>query len=98
MKVQDKEQLQLKRLKADNLDKDGLKEAELRKKFFNILERYGLDDHLDKETFQADSDMSNSVSNHHNIFKDKKLNKLWLKAESAGFTGSPLVFSTDLMQ
>ena len=36
--------------------------------------------------------MSNSVSNHHNIFKDKKLNKLWLKAESAGFTGSPLVF------
>nr|CAG4649493.1 EOG090X09CU [Scapholeberis mucronata] len=90
LKVQDKEELQLKRFKADNLDRDGLKEAELRKKFAGILGRFGLDDHFDKATFQVDPDMSNSVSNHQNIFKDKKLNKLWLKAESAGFTETEL--------
>ena len=86
LKVQDKEELQLKRLKADNLDKDGLKEAEIRKKFGNLIERYGLADHFDKEieSNQADSASTNS----HSLFKDKKLNKLWLKAESAGFTGN----------
>ena len=32
LKIQDKEHLALKRLKADNGDKDGLREAEIRKK------------------------------------------------------------------
>lgn len=83
--MQDKEELQLKRLKADNLDKDGLKEAEIRKKFGNVIERYGLADHFDKDT---ESNQADSTTNSHSIFKDKKLNKLWLKAESAGFTGT----------
>jgi len=88
LKLQDKEELQLKRLKADNLDKNGLKEAELRKKFGNILERYGLMEHFGDETV----DSSNLIDKHanKNIFKDKKLNKLWLKAESAGFTETEL--------
>ena len=83
--MQDKEELQLKRLKADNLDKDGLKEAEIRKKFGNLIERYGLADHFDKE---IESNQADSATNSHSLFKDKKLNKLWLKAESAGFTGN----------
>ncbi|KAI9553008.1 hypothetical protein GHT06_020895 [Daphnia sinensis] len=90
LKVQDKEELQLKRLKADNLDKDGLQEAELRKKFSSIIERYGLADHFDKDTPNSESNNAYSQANSHNVFKDKKLNKLWLKAESAGFTESEL--------
>ncbi|XP_046656659.1 alpha-2-macroglobulin receptor-associated protein-like isoform X1 [Daphnia pulicaria] len=92
LKVQDKEELQLKRLKADNLDKDGLKEAEIRKKFGNVIERYGLADHFDKDT---ESNQADSTTNSHSIFKDKKLNKLWLKAESAGFTEPELKMLKD---
>nr|CAG4638581.1 EOG090X09CU [Cyclestheria hislopi] len=88
LKVQDKEELQLKRLKADGLDKDGLKEAELRKKLGNILERYGLNDHFDEEVGDKNTDPDNSLS--QNLFKDKKLNKLWMKAETAGFTEEEL--------
>lgn len=87
LKVQDKEELQLKRLKADNLDKDGMKEAELRNKLGVIIERYGLGDGYDKEAPSNDLKRVTSTPHHTNIFKDKKLNKLWMKAETAGFTG-----------
>lgn len=70
------------------MDKDGLKEAELRKKFGSILERYGLADHFDKNAIDSEMNKADSLTNSNNIFKDKKLNKLWLKAESAGFTGN----------
>lgn len=82
LKVQDKEELQLKRLKADNLDKDGLQEAALRKKFGSIISRYGLAEHFDGEGPER-----NEATDTGNHFKDKRLNKLWLKAESSGFTG-----------
>ena len=88
LKLQDKEELQLKRLKADNLDRNGLKEAELRTKFGSVLERYGLMEHFGDE-FVTGSNISNDEHyNTKSLFKDKKLNKLWLKAESAGFTGN----------
>lgn len=95
LKVQDKEELQLKRLKADNLDKDGLKEAELRNKFSSIIERYGLADHFDKDMSNSESNNADGQVNSHNLFKDKKLNKLWSKAESAGFTESELKMLKD---
>lgn len=90
LKVQDKEELQLKRLKADNLDKDGLKEAELRRKFGSILERYALNDHFEKTQLGSQPNAADSHFNSNAVFKDKKLNKLWMKAESAGFTGTNL--------
>nr|CAG4637169.1 EOG090X09CU [Ceriodaphnia reticulata] len=90
LKVQDKEELQLKRLKADNMDKDGLLEADLRRKFGSIIERYGLGDHFDKDLIDTESNKADSTTNSHSLFKDKKLNKLWLKAESAGFTETEL--------
>ena len=83
--VQDKEELQLKRLKADNLDKDGLKEAELRKKFGAIIERFGLAEHFGDDPvaqFEEEKTKLNS------FFKDKKLQRLWDKAETSGFTGT----------
>ena len=42
LKVQDKNELTLKKLKSEGHDKDGLKEDEMRKKFNNIMLSYGL--------------------------------------------------------
>ncbi|XP_057381694.1 alpha-2-macroglobulin receptor-associated protein-like [Daphnia carinata] len=95
LKVQDKEELQLKRLKADNMDKDGLLEADLRRKFGSIIERYGLGEHFDKDKPNSESNDAYNQASSHSLFKDKKLNKLWLKAESAGFTESELKMLKD---
>ena len=42
LKVHDKEAMALKKLKAENMDKEGLREAEVRKKFNGIMFAYGL--------------------------------------------------------
>ncbi|XP_050701934.1 alpha-2-macroglobulin receptor-associated protein-like [Eriocheir sinensis] len=91
LKMQDKEELTLKKLRADNMDKDGLKEAELRKKLKNIMEKYGLNADLREENRAgaATEAYMNEVKDREilkAIFKDKKLNKLWAKAEASGFT------------
>ncbi|XP_064105454.1 alpha-2-macroglobulin receptor-associated protein-like [Macrobrachium nipponense] len=92
LKVQDKEEMTLKKLKLDAGDKDGLKEAELRKKLRGIMVRYKLSEDLmgglpSNEPYQNevyDEQISKA------IFKDKKLNKLWDKAEQSGFTETEL--------
>lgn len=47
--IQDKEELILKRLKSDGGDKEGLREAEIRRKLTNIMSAYGLREHFDDE-------------------------------------------------
>lgn len=47
--IQDKEELTLKRLKSDGSDKEGLKEAEIRRKLTNIMSVYGLREHFDDD-------------------------------------------------
>ena len=42
LKVHDKEAMALKKLKAEDMDKEGLREAEVRKKFNGIMHAYGL--------------------------------------------------------
>ena len=42
LKVQDKNELTLKKLKSEGHDKEGLKEDEMRKKFNNIMLSFGL--------------------------------------------------------
>ncbi|KAK8399795.1 hypothetical protein O3P69_003668 [Scylla paramamosain] len=91
LKVQDKEELTLKKLKADGLDKDGLKEADLRMKLKNIMEKFSLNADLreDNRPGPGNEVYMNEVKEQDilkAIFKDKKLNKLWLKAEASGFT------------
>lgn len=95
LKVQDKEEMTLKKLKLDAGDKDGLKEAELRKKLRSIMVRY----HLSEDMLPAstNSDIKESYLNEVTdqdvlkaVFKDKKLNKLWHKAEMSGFTENEL--------
>ncbi|KAG7174057.1 alpha-2-macroglobulin receptor-associated protein-like [Homarus americanus] len=90
LKMQDKEEMTLKKLKTDGGDKEGLKEAELRKKLRGIMVRYNLSDDLrDNRTPASKEAYLNEVTDQKilkAIFKDKKLNRLWEKAESSGFT------------
>merc|ERR1712117_804588 len=83
LKTQDKHELTLKRVRAEQGDKDGAMEAEVRKAFTGIMNTYGL-----AGASKADGDdLSKSGQKlHHVMFKDKKLNRLWEKAEKAGLT------------
>lgn len=45
--IQDKEELIFKRVKSEGGDKDGLKEAELRRKLTSIMSAYGLLHHFE---------------------------------------------------
>ncbi|PSN37046.1 hypothetical protein C0J52_21907 [Blattella germanica] len=93
LKIHDKEELTWKRLSAEGMDKDGLKEADLRKKLIGIMSIYGLIEHFDDvdepNKLKQHKPQRDTRENHLNksIFKDKKLNKLWDKAETSGFTG-----------
>lgn len=96
MKIHDKEELAWKQLASHSKDKDGLKEAELRKKLIGIMSTYGLlehfDDTQDPEMYKDHKAYSGPVDNYKNksLFKDKKLNRLWEKAEVSGFTPDEL--------
>lgn len=96
LKIHDKEELTFKKLKSDGKDKDGMMEADMRKKLIGIMSSYDLLEHfedvndpsqyrLHKPFNQASDDGINKT-----LFKDKKLNKLWHKAEHAGFTAEEL--------
>ncbi|CAD0200510.1 unnamed protein product [Chrysodeixis includens] len=93
--IQDKEELIQKRVKSEGGDKEGLKEAELRRKLSNIMSNYGLLHHFEPEAARGkDHPAFNSAMDDYinkSIFKDKKLNYLWTKAESAGFTMEELM-------
>ncbi|XP_022919304.1 alpha-2-macroglobulin receptor-associated protein [Onthophagus taurus] len=90
LKVHDKEELTLKHVRSEGGDKDGMKEAELRKKFISIMSQYGLLDYLDEaaknERGKASKYVNDDKAINKSLFKDKKLNKLWSKIETAGFS------------
>ncbi|EDS26155.1 conserved hypothetical protein [Culex quinquefasciatus] len=96
LKIHDKEELAWKQLNSQHKDKEGLKEAELRKKLIGIMSTYGLlehfDDTQDPEKYKHYKAYSGKVDSYKNksLFKDKKLNKLWEKAETSGFTKEEL--------
>uniref|UniRef100_A0A023ER05 Putative alpha 2-macroglobulin receptor-associated protein n=1 Tax=Aedes albopictus TaxID=7160 RepID=A0A023ER05_AEDAL len=96
LKIHDKEEIAWKQLNSQHKDKEGLKEAELRKKLIGIMSTYGLleyfDDTQDPEQYKPYKAYSGKVDSYMNksLFKDKKLNKLWEKAETSGFTKEEL--------
>lgn len=97
LKLHDKEEITWKHLRAEGKDKDGTMEAKLRKKLLEIMENYGLldqaDDMADVEKIKRWKPLNEASDKHINksLFKDKKLNKLWEKAERAGFTPEELL-------
>jgi alpha-2-macroglobulin receptor-associated protein len=97
LKIHDKEELNWKQLSSQHKDKEGLKEADLRKKLVGIMSTYGLLEHFDEtqdpEKYKHYKAFDGPVDNYVSkaLFKDKKLNKLWQKAETAGFTPEELI-------
>ncbi|XP_071439421.1 alpha-2-macroglobulin receptor-associated protein [Hetaerina americana] len=96
LKIHDKEEITWKRLKAEGKDKDGMHEANLRKKLIGIMSTYGLLEHFDdinnsekNRNFKPHYDKSDRHINK-SLFKDKNLNKLWESAEQSGFTAAEL--------
>merc|ERR1712117_476133 len=83
LKMQDKQELTLKRVRAEQGDKDGAMEAEVRKAFTGIMNTYGL---AGASKGDVDDLSKSGQKLHHVMFKDKKLNRLWEKAEKAGLT------------
>lgn len=96
LKIHDKEELTHKRLKSEGSDKDGMKEATIRKKLIGIMSTYGLLEHFetvqDQTKHKEHEAFNGAVDDHINrsLFKDKKLSKLWAKAETSGFTNEEL--------
>ena len=83
LKLQDKEEIALKKLKSEMGDKDGLREAHVRKKFNGIMNTYGL---IKEDKTQQEDEVLN-----HRIFKDKKLDRLWEKARQSGLEDDELM-------
>lgn len=95
LKLHDKEEITWKRLKSEGHDKDGLKEADLRRKLLAVMSTYGLLEHFEDtpgvklKEHNAFNEASDDYINK-SLFKDKKLSKLWAKAETAGFNSIEL--------
>ncbi|XP_065567787.1 alpha-2-macroglobulin receptor-associated protein-like [Artemia franciscana] len=93
LKVQEKEEIVLKRAIADGLDKEGLKEAETRRRLKGLLTRYGLADSFEDPAISRIYSTQDEIHDepfNKDLFKDKKLQKLWMKAEQSGFTETEL--------
>ncbi|CAG2120491.1 unnamed protein product, partial [Medioppia subpectinata] len=101
LKVQDKEEVTLKKFKADGQDKDGIKEAQVRKQLAAILKKYGLSDdyksnkHLDNNAGDVSDDSHSDQYIEKQIFRDKKLDKLWKKAQNSGLNDEQLLVLKD---
>ncbi|XP_071780933.1 alpha-2-macroglobulin receptor-associated protein [Centroberyx gerrardi] len=83
LKIQEKDELQWKKVKVEGLDENGEKEAQLRRNFNVILAKYGMDGKRDTRPLE-----SNSLKDHEtkegDTFDDPRLDKLWNKAKSSG--------------
>lgn len=102
LKIHDKEELAYKHQKSEKPKdyNDGLKEAELRHKLtgimstYDLLEVMDLDDINNPDVYQKHKPYEGKVKsdNYKNksLFKDKKLNKLWERAEIGGFSPEEL--------
>uniref|UniRef100_A0A8D9AL89 Alpha-2-macroglobulin receptor-associated protein n=1 Tax=Cacopsylla melanoneura TaxID=428564 RepID=A0A8D9AL89_9HEMI len=93
LKIHDKEEITYKKVKSDGLDADGQKEGSMRKRLVGIMSTYGLLEHFEDiqgEVIKLEKDANSPDFKPKAVFKDKKLNKLWEKAEHSGFTSIEL--------
>lgn len=96
LKIHDKEEIAWKQLNSQHKDKDGVKAGELRHKLIGIMSTYDLleyfeetNDPVKTKPYKRHTDKSDNYMNK-STFRDKKLNKLWDKAEVSGFTPDEL--------
>lgn len=86
MKHQDANEIALKKLKADHHDKDGLREAQVRKEFRALMRKYSIEwedkNIAGKDINNKPADSNAGAEVHEKpLFKDKKVDKLWKKAK-----------------
>ncbi|KAM5271294.1 alpha-2-macroglobulin receptor-associated protein [Ctenodactylus gundi] len=87
LKLQEREELNWKKLKVDGLDADGEKEAKLVRSLSVILARYGLDGRKDSQVGRGNS----LDDTQDDGLGDPRLEKLWHKAKTSGkFSGEEL--------
>ncbi|XP_053313571.1 alpha-2-macroglobulin receptor-associated protein [Spea bombifrons] len=79
LKIQEKDELNWKKLKAEGLDDDGEKEAKLRRSLNVIMAKYGLDG---KKKSQTDDNNFIKDGSQDDI-SDPRLEKLWNKAKAS---------------
>ncbi|XP_069561032.1 alpha-2-macroglobulin receptor-associated protein [Brachyistius frenatus] len=83
LKIQEKDELQWKKMKVEGLDENGEKEAQLRRNFNVILAKYGMDGKRNTRPLE-----SNFLKDHDakegDVFDDPRLDKLWNKAKNSG--------------
>uniref|UniRef100_A0AAY5KBI7 Low density lipoprotein receptor-related protein associated protein 1 n=1 Tax=Esox lucius TaxID=8010 RepID=A0AAY5KBI7_ESOLU len=83
LKIQEKDELQWKKIKAEGMDENGEREAKLRRSFNVILAKYGMDGKKDTRSLE-----SNNLKDHDRTdedgFDDPRLDKLWNKAKTSG--------------
>ncbi|KAI8795061.1 alpha-2-macroglobulin receptor-associated protein-like isoform X2 [Biomphalaria glabrata] len=84
LKVHDKYELQLKKMKAENSDKDGSYEAMVLKNYLKIIKQYDL------ENVYFGNDVTSADKRTDVEFTDSKLKSLWNKAQMAGFSAEDL--------
>ncbi|XP_053264926.1 alpha-2-macroglobulin receptor-associated protein [Podarcis raffonei] len=81
LKIQEKDELSWKKLKAEGLDEDGEKEAKLRRNLNVILAKYGMDGKKDAQLGDTNY-VKDSLEN--DVLDDPRLEKLWNKAKTSG--------------
>ncbi|KAF6131274.1 LDL receptor related protein associated protein 1 [Phyllostomus discolor] len=81
LKIQERDEFAWKKLKAEGLDEDGEKEAQLIRNLNVILAKYGLDGRKDARALS-----SNSLNDgtEQDSLEDPRLEKLWHKAQTSG--------------
>ncbi|KAM9769857.1 alpha-2-macroglobulin receptor-associated protein [Menidia menidia] len=83
LKIQEKDELQWKKMKVEGLDDNGEKEAQLRRNFNVLLAKFGMDGKRDTRWPE-----NNSLKDHEvkegDEFDDPRLDKLWNKAKISG--------------
>lgn len=102
----EKVEVDLKHLKATDQDKDGIYEATVRRSLLSLLKRYSLE-HLfedihpafDKSSENSEFEKSKPIHDTHDLkhgtlmrtFRDKRLDKLWRKAEKSDLSEDQLM-------
>ncbi|KAI0213575.1 Alpha-2-macroglobulin receptor-associated protein [Lamellibrachia satsuma] len=97
LKIQDKLELDAKRKKAEGFDESGEHEAMVRNRLHDILRRFGVEHNKipDGQLHNSDENdvwLKDPADIHREGLKvDKKLGKLWKKAQKTGFTDEELL-------
>ncbi|XP_061468640.1 alpha-2-macroglobulin receptor-associated protein [Rhineura floridana] len=88
LKIQEKDELSWKKLKAEGLDEDGEKEAKLRRNLNVIMAKYGMNGKKDAQLGDTNY-IKDGLEN--DLLDDPRLEKLWNKAKTSGkFTDEEL--------